>query len=295
MRQQIRVRRPAHAGACLLLALAMAGVAVASATSAQTPHANGLHRATAPASSGVTLHPRAMPDGVELYAHNALAGPVEVLLTTAAPAPATDPPLPLRATIPAYGRVPIARLADGAAVAALQLHAVPGTPDARARDVEYVYPLRGAPLRITQGFGGGFSHTDDENRYAVDFAADEGTPVLAARDGVVLQFEAGASTAAAPDDRTARTNFVRVLHDDGTMALYAHLQRGGVIVAAGERVRRGQIIAFSGNTGASSGPHLHFAVHANRGLRLESLPFRMFGPGGILRFALPRTDLDGAP
>ena len=41
------------------------------------------------------------------------------------------------------------------------------------------------------------------------------------------------------------------LHDDGTMALYAHLQRGGVIVAAGERVRRGQIIAFSGNTGAS--------------------------------------------
>lgn len=247
-------------------------------------------RAHSGAVSGVTLHHRATPDGLELHVHNALAGPVDVLLTGTAAAPRSNPPLPVRATIPAYGRVVITRLADGAAVADLQMRVVPGAPDARARDVEYVYPLRGAPLRITQGFGGGFSHADDENRYAVDFAADEGTPVLAARDGVVLQFEAGVSTAAAPDDRTAHTNFVRLLHDDGTMALYAHLQRGGVIVAAGERVRRGQIIAFSGNTGASSGPHLHFAVHANRGLRLESLPFRMFGPGGILHFTLPGTD-----
>lgn len=258
------------------LVLLLAGAVLAESARA---HSGGV--------SGVTLHHRATPDGPELHVHNALAGPVDVLLTGTAAAPRSNPPLPVRATIPAYGRVVITRLADGAAVADLQMRVVPGAPDARARDVEYVYPLRGAPLRITQGFGGGFSHADDENRYAVDFAADEGTPVLAARDGVVLQFEAGVSTAAAPDDRTAHTNFVRLLHDDGTMALYAHLQRGGVIVAAGERVRRGQIIAFSGNTGASSGPHLHFAVHANRGLRLESLPFRMFGPGGILHFTLP--------
>ena len=294
MPRPIRENAPARAGACRLFAVVMAGIAMASAAWAQTPPAGDALPGTAAAASGVTLHPRATPGGVELYAHNALAGPVEVLLTTAGPAPRTEPPLPVRATIPAYGRVPIARLADGAAASTARLRVVPGAPDARARDVEYLYPLRGAPLRITQGFGGGFSHTDDENRYAVDFAADEGTPVLAARDGVVLQFEAGIATAA-PGDATAHTNFVRVLHDDGTMALYAHLQRGGVIVAAGERVRRGQVIAFSGNTGASSGPHLHFAVHANRGLRLVSLPFRMFGPGGILRFALPRADPEDGP
>ncbi|WP_394001181.1 M23 family metallopeptidase [Luteimonas sp. WGS1318] len=268
----------ARLGAVLVLVAAGAGWARA--------HDAGFG-ARAQSAPGVSLHRRATPDGIELRAHNDLAGPAEVLLDTAGPSPRSDPPLPVRTTIPAGGRVVIARLAEGVAASTLQLHVVPGAPGAQPRDVEYVYPLRGAPLRITQGFGGGFSHTDDENRYAVDFAADEGTPVLAARDGVVLQFESGIGRTPAHNDDADRTNFVRVLHDDGTMALYAHLQRGGVIVAAGERVRRGQVIAFSGNTGASSGPHLHFVVQANRGLRLESLPFRMFGPGGILRFTLP--------
>ena len=67
----------------------------------------------------------------------------------------------------------------------------------------------------------------------------------------------------------------------------AHLQAGGVLVRVGQRVRRGQAIGRSGNTGLSSAPHLHFVVHANRGMRLESVPFRMFGPHGILRFGEP--------
>ncbi|KLI98897.1 hypothetical protein WQ56_14125 [Luteimonas sp. FCS-9] len=231
---------------------------------------------------------------VGIVAENTLAGPVEVLLTADGPTVGSDPPLPARATVPAHGRTVVAWLPDATGgAAALALRAVPGHPGARPRDVEYAYPLRGAPVRIAQGFGGGFSHRHDEHRYAVDFAVDEGTPVLAARDGVVMQVEAdvwgNARTAAATDD-PARANFVRVLHDDGTMALYAHLQRGGVIVAPGERVRRGDILGFSGDTGASTGPHLHFAVQANRGLRLESLPFRMFGPGGVLRFAEPGPD-----
>ena len=143
--RQIRENAPARAGACRLFAVVMAGIAMASAAWAQTPPAGDALPGTAAAASGVTLHPRAVPDGVELYAHNALAGPVEVLLTTAGPAPRTEPPLPVRATIPAYGRVPIARLADGVAASAVQLRVVPGAPDARARDVEYLYPLRGAP------------------------------------------------------------------------------------------------------------------------------------------------------
>ena len=169
----------------------------------------------------------------------------------------------------------------------LRVVAVPGTPNARPRDVEYAWPLPSAALRIQQAWGGGFSHDHAENRHAVDFAAPVGTPVVAARDGLVMQAESGFDEAVPGEDEStllARANFIRVLHDDGTMALYAHLQAGGVLARIGQRVRRGQVIARSGNTGHSTAPHLHFVVQANRGMHLASVPFRMFGPGGILRF-----------
>ena len=145
----------------------------------------------------------------------------------------------------------------------------------------------GVPLRITQGWGGTFSHAYPDNRHAVDFAVAVGVPVLAARDGTVMQVESGFSAAAVDRHFGGQANHVRVLHDDGTMALYAHLDANGVFVRPGQRVRRGQRLGLSGNTGFSTGPHLHFAIQANRGMRLESLPFRMFGPGGILRFHDP--------
>jgi len=64
------------------------------------------------------------------------------------------------------------------------------------------------------------------------------------------------------------------------MGLYAHLRPEGVLVRAGQRVRTGQTIGLSGNTGFTSGPHLHFAVQVNRGMTLVSLPFRMVGVTG---------------
>lgn len=219
------------------------------------------------------------------WAQNPLDGPIEVLLNVSGPAPQAVPALPARATVPARTEVLLTRIAGHGAAAQLSLTAVPGHPGARPRDVEYGYPLDTRALRVEQGWGGGYSHSDAQNRHAVDFAAPVGTSVLAARDGTVMQAEAGFGEAA-PGDREAvtRANFVRVLHDDGSMALYAHLDAGGVLVRPGERVRRGTPIGRSGNTGLSSGPHLHFVVQVNRGLRLESIPFRMFGPQGILRF-----------
>lgn len=227
-------------------------------------------------------------DGAQLaWVDNLLAGPIEVMLHADAGTPvAGDPPLPARATLPAHSAVLVARIAAGSP--RLRVSAVPGTPNARPRDVEYGYPLQTASLRIQQAWDGGFSHIDAENRHAVDFAVAVGTPVLAARDGVVMQSEGGFEDADPDEDEAgldARANFVRILHDDGTMALYAHLQPDGVLARNGQRVRRGQVIGLSGNTGRSTAPHLHFVVQANRGMRLESVPFRMFGPHGILRFA----------
>jgi murein DD-endopeptidase MepM/ murein hydrolase activator NlpD len=60
-----------------------------------------------------------------------------------------------------------------------------------------------------------------------------------------------------------------------------------VLVRPGQRVRRGEVIGRSGDTGFTTGPHLHFAVQVNRGMRLESVPFRMSGPEGVLRFSEP--------
>jgi murein DD-endopeptidase MepM/ murein hydrolase activator NlpD len=70
---------------------------------------------------------------------------------------------------------------------------------------------------------------------------------------------------------------VRILHDDGTYAIYAHLNTNTIRVKPGDRVERGQYIADSGNTGFSSGPHLHFAVVRNVGLRVESVPVTFLG------------------
>ena len=230
-------------------------------------------------------------DGAYLaWADNALAGPVQVRLAFARSRNARgEPELPARATLSANESAVIARIVgtDPASPGdfSLRIEAVPGNPSARPRDVEYLFPLRTAAIRVEQGYGGRYSHADAQNHYAVDFAAPIGTVVVAARDGTVMQVENDFDQAGLDRERYGgRANFVRIAHDDGTMALYAHLREDGVKVRAGQRVGAGQPIGESGNTGFTSGPHLHFVLQVNRDMRLVSVPFRMFGPGGILRF-----------
>jgi murein DD-endopeptidase MepM/ murein hydrolase activator NlpD len=217
------------------------------------------------------------------WADNSLAGPIEVMLAfTRSSNVRADPALPARATVPAKGSVLVARMdadapgRDGSFE--LSLRGVPGNPSARPQDVEYLSPLQQPRNRIDQGFDGQFSHDDEQNRYALDFAADIGTPIMAARGGTVMQVESDFSKAGVSRETySGRANFVRILHDDGSMALYAHLKTGGVLVRVGQQVQAGQQIGLSGNTGFTTGPHLHFAVQVNRGMRLVSIPFRMRG------------------
>jgi len=258
----------------------------------QQAHARNLRvipvRAEPAAVARLRLEPR---DGHYLaWADNLLGGPIEVMLDTGRGGSlAGAPPLPARATVAANGSALVSVLSPSAQGSTgsveLQLTTIPGDPNARPRDIDYQLPLRQRALRIEQGYGGSFSHTDPQNLYAVDFAADLGTPVLAARDGVVMQVESDFAKAGLSLEKFGgRANFVRILHDDGTMALYAHLQESGVLVRVGQHVRAGQEIGLSGNTGFTTGPHLHFVVQVNRGMRLESIPFRMHGPQGALNF-----------
>ncbi|HEU4728098.1 MAG TPA: M23 family metallopeptidase, partial [Kofleriaceae bacterium] len=105
------------------------------------------------------------------------------------------------------------------------------------------------------------------------------TPVVATRPGVVVAINASAqgsgTTPEFLEDR--RANFVIVRHDDGTLGEYMHLSPSGVEVHPGQRVRRGQEIALSGNTGFSTTPHLHFQVMTASadGLSKRSFPFEL--------------------
>ena len=244
---------------------------------------NRAHRgATAPAPAAIATLRIEPGDGDYLaWADNHLAGPIEVILRPGAGNTVpSDPSLPARASVPALGSTLVAHLRPASGRSGslrLSLEGVPGSSNARPRDIEYLPPLQGQ-ARIDQGFGGSFSHDDEQNRHALDFAADIGTPVLAARAGTVMQVEAGfRASGLASGDARGRANFIRILHDDGSMALYAHLAVDGVQVRGGQQVQAGQRIGLSGNTGFSTGPHLHFAVQVNRGMQLVSIPFRMRG------------------
>jgi murein DD-endopeptidase MepM/ murein hydrolase activator NlpD len=62
------------------------------------------------------------------------------------------------------------------------------------------------------------------------------------------------------------------------MGVYLHLMQGSVVVREGQRVATGERLARSGNTGNSTGPHLHFVVQRNVGLAIESIPFDFAQP-----------------
>ena len=227
-------------------------------------------------------------DASDVYVSNRLGGPIEVNLTlTEARNVIAEPELPLRQLLPPRSRVMLSKIMPGGGAAAsyaVGMTAMPGDPHAIPDNVVYALPMdESSHWQVGQGFHGGFSHSDEQNRYAVDIIVPTGTPILAARDGVVMQVESGFDRAGTNRQKYGeRANLVRVLHDDGTMAVYAHLQENGVYVRVGERVSVGQQIAASGNTGYSSGPHLHFCLQVNTGMRLVSIPFRMVTSRGFL-------------
>jgi murein DD-endopeptidase MepM/ murein hydrolase activator NlpD len=113
---------------------------------------------------------------------------------------------------------------------------------------------------VIQGYGARLSHRGAEH-YTVDFGMPVGTPVHAARAGLVVLPEDSHDEGCWRDECGRLANFVVLLHADGTTGEYFHLQHGSVLVKVGQRVERGQLLALSGNTGYTTAPHLHFGVY----------------------------------
>lgn len=115
--------------------------------------------------------------------------------------------------------------------------------------------------------------------WAWDFRMPTGTPVVAALEGVV-RLARGDSTRGGCDPRMApHANYVVVSHGEGLETQYLHFS--SVLVKPGDKVRQGQFLGFSGNTGWSCGPHLHFKVArtAGSGWNNPSIPARIAGHG----------------
>lgn len=230
-----------------------------------------------PAMAELSVERRA--DGTrQALVRNRLAGPIHVRVHDAA-----RPRELVEATLAAGETRALGRF-GGESAPDLRLIARPGAPQLLppVQRGAYAFPLPAASAwRLTQGFGGRASHRDAANFHALDFAAAQGTPVLAARAGTVMQVVDTFTEGGMDEALKERMNLVRVLHADGSMGLYAHIAPGSARVPLGDAVQAGEVIAAVGSVGWSSAPHLHFSVQANDGRELLSLPFRMMAPDGM--------------
>lgn len=182
---------------------------------------------------------------------------------------------------------------------AMQLEPVSNSPDARYsisiawsvgdqsanHDDDHIYALpyaAGRSYRVLQGYNSRLTHRGREE-YAIDFEMPEGTPVHAARAGIVAQVVEQHDLGCATGGCGQYANYIVILHNDGTTGEYYHLAKDGAFVNAGDSVRRGQKIGLSGNTGHSTRPHLHFGVYRPTSSgQTQSIPVRFSSADGIV-------------
>lgn len=240
----------------------------------------------------VALERKPLGRGEALWLRNDLYAPVEVeLKLDDLDNVAGTPQSRLYRVVPARSRISLLALQPLDLARPMRLtprmRFALGDPRRQPADYRYPLPWRGGPFQLSQGANGRYSHYTPRSRHAVDIAMPVGTPILAARNGTVVKIE----NAQQGRGSQPAGNFVRMLHDDGTMGVYLHLQPGTVSVREGQRVSLGTEIARSGNTGNSSGPHLHFVVQRNVGMALESIPFSFSQPVD----STPRLAIGGEP
>ncbi len=140
----------------------------------------------------------------------------------------------------------------------------------------------GAQYKVTQGYNNTeFTHKGN-SKYAIDFGDMEvGSEIAAPRDGIVSFVKEDSNYGCGIAGESCYTNWgywstfnnrLVIDHGDGESSLYLYLKQNGVLFDVGDEVKQGEIIALSGNTGLSDGPHLHFAMALLHECRDRKLP-----------------------
>lgn len=207
-----------------------------------------------------------------LLARNRGPAPVSVRLSlSAADNVSHDQPWPIFAVVRPYSELALARVRPAERERgynfATEISYHPGNIHA-IHDPQATYRLPfkdGHSVVVSQSSDGPLStHDQADARHAVDFTTPENTPIVAARDGIVIEAEGRNKLGGKDRVLLGLANRIRILHADDSIATYAHLAAHGVLVAVGQKVTAGAPIGYSGSTGYSSGPHLHFVVHELR-------------------------------
>lgn len=132
-------------------------------------------------------------------------------------------------------------------------------------DKSFVYQLpyaKGSKFLLIQAYNSKMSH---QGELSLDFKMKKGSTICAARAGIVIATKADSDVGGLKDEYLSEGNHIIVEQEDGSTAMYWHLQKDGVLVKMGDSVKQGQAIGYSGNTGYTAFPHLHFQVQDKEG------------------------------
>lgn len=195
----------------------------------------------------------------------------------------SDRSWPVSVLVPSYSNKNVVKINQqeprGVAGFSLRTTFKIGDPDA-VPDLKVLYRLPfqdGLQFRVSQANGGPITtHNEKGAMYAVDFPMPVGTPIVAARGGTVIDIVRPNKEGSKQAQFLDKANYVRILHDDGIWATYAHLLHFTSELYLGQRVKAGDPIGQSGNSGYSSGPHLHFVIQKNGGKSDISIPFSFY-------------------
>jgi len=151
----------------------------------------------------------------------------------------------------------------------------------------YIIPFNKRPIKIGQGFHGqshkNWPEDKEDFSYSLDFLLPTNTKIIASREGIVNKVKinskknySGKDIKKGEEAYKKYMNEIVIKHKDGSFASYSHLKYKGSFVNIGNKVKKGQVIGLSGNTGWSSKPHLDFTIFRKniKGYKIKSIKIK---------------------